>query len=85
MDSHAIPSPRGTSPNGHGKAGAATVVPATKLVNQLVAAADQKQLPKIILRYGRVGPLCIDEQGDREPARHDAELQVQVLAEREEK
>ena len=33
---------------------------ATKLVNELVEAADDKQLTKTITRYGRVDLLCID-------------------------
>ncbi len=33
---------------------------ATKLVNELVEAADDKQLAKTIARYGRVDLLCID-------------------------
>lgn len=36
---------------------------ATKLVNELVEAADDKQLTKTIARYGRVDLLCIDELG----------------------
>jgi DNA replication protein DnaC len=36
---------------------------ATKLVNELVEAADEKQLAKPIARYGRVDLLCIDELG----------------------
>ncbi len=35
----------------------------TKLVNELVEAADEKQLNKTIARYGRVGLLCTDELG----------------------
>jgi DNA replication protein DnaC len=34
---------------------------AAKLVNELVEAADDKQLTKTINRYGRVDLLCIDE------------------------
>ena len=34
---------------------------ATKLVNELAEAADDKQLSKTIARYGRVDLLCIDE------------------------
>lgn len=34
---------------------------ASKLVNELVEAADDKQLTKTINRYGRVDLLCIDE------------------------
>ncbi|SDD37092.1 IstB-like ATP binding protein [Rhodococcus tukisamuensis] len=59
--------------------------PATKLVNELVEAADEKQLAKTIARYGRVNLLCIDELGYMELDKRGAELLFQVLAEREEK
>jgi DNA replication protein DnaC len=36
---------------------------ATKLVNELVEAADERQLVKTIGRYGRVDLLCVDELG----------------------
>jgi DNA replication protein DnaC len=36
---------------------------ATKLVNELVEAADDRQLTKTIARYGRVDLLCLDELG----------------------
>ena len=36
--------------------------PAAKLVNELVEAADDKQLTKTIARYSRVDLLCIDER-----------------------
>ncbi|TDE22951.1 ATP-binding protein [Actinomadura sp. 6K520] len=36
---------------------------ASKLVNELVEAADDRQLTKTIARYGRVDLLCIDELG----------------------
>lgn len=47
---------------------------ATKLVNELVEAADDKQLSKTIARYGRVDLLCIDlcrtgNYADRSPSR----------------
>ncbi|MFI0355954.1 ATP-binding protein [Actinomadura sp. 9N407] len=58
---------------------------ATKLVNELVEAADDRQLNKTITRYGRVDLLCIDELGYMEPDRRGAELLFQVLTEREEK
>jgi DNA replication protein DnaC len=41
---------------------------ATKLVNELVEAADDKQLTKTIARYGRVDLLCIDLCRDRDYA-----------------
>ena len=59
--------------------------PATKLVNELVEAADEKLLTKTIARYGRVDLLCIDELGYMELDRRGAELLFQVLTEREEK
>jgi hypothetical protein len=58
---------------------------ATKLVNELVEAADDKQLTKTIARYGRVDLLCIDKLGYMELDRRGAELLFQVLTEREEK
>jgi len=36
---------------------------AAKLVNELVEAADDRQLSKTIARYGRVDLLCVDELG----------------------
>jgi DNA replication protein DnaC len=57
---------------------------ATKLVNELVEAADEKMLTKTIARYGRVDLLCIDELGYMELDRRGAELLFQVLTEREE-
>lgn len=58
---------------------------ATKLVNELVEAADDKILAKTIARYGRVDLICIDELGYMELDRRGAELLFQVLTEREEK
>jgi DNA replication protein DnaC len=58
---------------------------ASKLVNELVEAADDKQLTKTINRYGRVDLLCIDELGYMELDKRGAELLFQVLTEREEK
>jgi len=54
-------------------------------VNELVEAADDKQLTKTINRYGRVDLLLIDELGYTELDRRGAELLFQVLTEREEK
>lgn len=58
---------------------------AAKLVNELVEAADERQLNKTIARYGRVDLLCIDELGYMELDRRGAELLFQVLTDREEK
>jgi len=57
---------------------------ATKLVNELVEAADDRQLARTIARYGRVDLLCIDELGYMQLDRRGAELLFQVLTEREE-
>ena len=58
---------------------------ATRLVNELVEAADDKTLTRTIARYGRVDLLCIDELGYMALDRRGAELLFQVLTEREEK
>jgi DNA replication protein DnaC len=58
---------------------------ASKLVNELVEAADDKQLSKTITRYGRVDLLCLDELGYMELDQRGAELLFQVLTEREER
>lgn len=57
---------------------------ATRLVNELVEAADEKNLARTIARYGRVDLLMIDELGYMELDRRGAELLFQVLTEREE-
>jgi len=58
---------------------------ATRLVNELVEAADDKTLTKSINRYGRVDLLIIDELGYMSLDTRGAELLFQVLTEREEK
>jgi len=58
---------------------------AAKLVNELVEAADERQLSRTITRYGRVELLCLDELGYMELNKRGAELLFQVLTEREEK
>ena len=58
---------------------------ACKLVNELVEAADDKQLTKLIARYGRVDLLLVDELGYLQLDRRGAELLFQVLTEREER
>jgi len=57
---------------------------AAKLVNELVEAADERQLSRTIARYGRVDLLCIDELGYMELDKRGSELLFQVLTEREE-
>ena len=58
---------------------------ASKLVNELVEAADDKQLTKLISRYGRVDLILVDELGYLQLDRRGAELLFQVLTEREER
>jgi DNA replication protein DnaC len=60
-------------------------VTAAALVNELVEAADDRQLSKTIARYGRVDLLCCDELGYLELDRRGAELLFQVFTEREER
>ncbi|MGW3061871.1 ATP-binding protein [Streptomyces goshikiensis] len=57
---------------------------AAKLVNELVEAADEKQLTKTIARYGRVDLPCMDELRYMELDRRGAELLFQVLTQQEE-
>jgi DNA replication protein DnaC len=58
---------------------------ASKLVNELVEAADDKQLTKLINHYGRVDLILVDELGYLQLDRRGAELLFQVLTEREER
>jgi DNA replication protein DnaC len=51
---------------------------AIKMVNELVEAADEKQLPKAIARYGRVDLLRSDELGYMELDRRGAVLLFQT-------
>ena len=57
---------------------------ATRLENDLVEVADEKDLARTIARYGRVDLPTIDELGYVELDRRGAELLFQVLTEREE-
>lgn len=58
---------------------------ASRLVNELVEAADERQLSRTIARYGRLDLLCCDELGYLELDRRGAELLFQVFTEREER
>jgi DNA replication protein DnaC len=58
---------------------------ASKLVNELAEAADDRQLSKTVARYGRVDLLLLDELGYLQLDRRGAELLFEVLTEREEK
>jgi DNA replication protein DnaC len=55
------------------------------LVNELVEAADDRTLSRVIARYGRIDLLCLDELGYLSLDVRGAELLFQVLTEREEK
>lgn len=58
---------------------------ASKLVNELAEAADDRQLARTVARYGRVDLLILDELGYLSLDRRGAELLFEVLTEREEK
>ncbi len=58
---------------------------ASRLVNELAEADNDRQLTKVIGRYGRVDLLCLDELGYLHLDRRGAELLFQVLTEREER
>lgn len=57
---------------------------AAALVNELVEAADDRTLSRVIARYGRIDLLCLDELGYLSLDTRGAELLFQVLTEREE-
>jgi DNA replication protein DnaC len=58
---------------------------ASRLVNELAEADNDRELTRVIARYGRVDLLCIDELGYLQLDRRGAELLFQVLTEREER
>ena len=58
---------------------------ASRLVNELAEADNDRALSKVIARYGRVDLLCLDELGYLGLDRRGAELLFQVLTEREER
>lgn len=55
------------------------------LVNELVEAADERQLSRVVGRYGRLDLLCLDEVGYVHLDPRGAELLFQILTEREER
>ena len=55
------------------------------LVNELVEAADERRLCRIVARYGRLDLLLLDELGYVQLDTRGAELLFQILTEREEK
>ena len=56
---------------------------AAALVNELVEAADECQLSRLVARYGRLDLLCLDELYCVHLDPHGAELLFQILTERE--
>jgi DNA replication protein DnaC len=58
---------------------------AAQLVNELVEAADERRLSRIVARYGRLDLLCLDELGYVQLDNRGSELLFQILTEREEK
>lgn len=58
---------------------------AAQLVNELVEAADDRQLSRTVARYGRIELLLLDELGYLQLDTRGAELLFQVLTEREER
>ena len=56
-----------------------------QLVNELVEAADERRLARLVSRYGRYDLVCVDELGYIKLDSRGAELLFQVLTEREEK
>jgi DNA replication protein DnaC len=58
---------------------------ASRLVNELAEADNDRTLSKVIARYGRVDLLCLDELGYLSLDKRGAELLFQVLTEREER
>ena len=60
-------------------------VTCAQLVNELVEAADERRLARLVARYGRLDLLCVDEVGYLKLDSRGAELLFQILTEREEK
>jgi DNA replication protein DnaC len=55
------------------------------LVNELAEAANDKQLTRVVARYGRLDLLCLDEVGYVHLDPRGAELLFQIITERDEK
>jgi DNA replication protein DnaC len=56
-----------------------------QLVNELVEAADERRVARLIARYSRVDLLCVDELGYVKLDTRSAELLFQTLTERDER
>jgi DNA replication protein DnaC len=60
-------------------------VTTAQLVNELVEAADERQLSRVVARYGRLDLLLLDELGYVQIDPRGAELLFQIITEREER
>jgi DNA replication protein DnaC len=60
-------------------------VTTAQLVNELVEAADERVLSRVVARYGRLDLLCLDEIGYVQIDPRGAELLFQIITEREER
>jgi DNA replication protein DnaC len=60
-------------------------VTCAQLVNELVEAADDRQLSRVVGRYGRLDLLLLDELGYVQIDSRGAELLFQIITEREER
>lgn len=60
-------------------------VTTARVVNELVEAADERDLSRVVARYGRLDLLCLDELGYVQIDPRGAELLFQIITEREER
>ncbi len=60
-------------------------VTTAQLVNELVEAADERRLSRVVGRYGRLDLLLLDELGYVQVDPRGAELLFQIITEREER
>lgn len=60
-------------------------VTTTQRVNELVEAANERILSRVVARYGRLDLLCLDEIGYVQIDPRGAELLFQIITEREER
>ena len=60
-------------------------VTTAQLVNELVEAADERALSRVVGRSGRLDLLCLDELGYVQVDPRGAELLFQIITEREER
>jgi DNA replication protein DnaC len=58
---------------------------AANLVNELAEAADERQLTRVLARYGRADLLCLDEFGYLELDKTGSKLLFQIFTDREER